>query len=96
MYNPITLTEIAIWIGFALIEHAVYRASASNDRMTIVTEIFKLAGFEMTATAEVAGGIACLVLRLFFGSNALLAAIVILTVQLAVSTRILKYFISLD
>ena len=36
MYNPITLTEIAIWIVFAIIERSLAAASPANSRTTIV------------------------------------------------------------
>jgi len=96
MYNPITLTEIAIWIVFAIIERSLAAASPADNRTTIVCEVFKLAGFEMRPAAEVVGLTACFVLRLFFGSSALLAAIAILTVQLSFSTLLLKHFINTD
>ena len=51
MYNPITLTEIAIWIVFAIIERSLAAASPADNRTTIVCEVFKLAGFEMRPAA---------------------------------------------
>lgn len=96
MYNPITFMELVFWFFFAATEFTMYANSTPKCRITILTELFTLAGFEMTAAAEAVGFIACFILRLFFGSSILVAVIVILTVQLTVSTMILKHFIALD
>lgn len=96
MYNPITFTEIVIWVIFVIIEHSLAAASPVDNRTTIVCEVFKLAGFEMRPAAEVVGLAACFVVRLFFGSSALLAAIAILAAQLSFATLTLKHFINTD
>ena len=96
MYNVITLTELVIWFFIVATEFTMYANSNSTSRITIVTELFKIAGFEMTVAAEAVGIATCFILRVIFGSNALIAAIVTLTAQLSISTAILKYCITLD
>ena len=50
----------------------------------------------MKPAAEYIAIAACFILRLFFGSVVVPAIIAVLAVQLALSTLVLKYFITVD
>ena len=93
MSNYLGFFELFLWIMFVVLEHGLAKVYKST---TIVCEIFKLAGFTMKPAAEYIAIAACFILRLFFGSVVVPAIIAVLAVQLALSTLVLKYFITVD
>ena len=96
MYDYLGFFELFLWIMFVVLEHGLAKVYADDKSTTIVCEIFKLAGFTMKPAAEYMAIVACFILRLFFGSVVVPAIIAVLAVQLALSTLVLKYFITVD
>ena len=95
MSNYLGFFELFLWIMFVVLEHGLAKVYNDDKSTTIVCEIFKLAGFTMKPAAEYIAIAACFILRLFFGS-VVPAIIAVLAVQLALSTLVLKYFITVD
>ena len=81
MYDYLGFFELFLWIMFVVLEHGLAKVYNDDKSTTIVCEIFKLAGFTMKPAAEYIAIAACFIL---------------LAVQLALSTLVLKYFITVD
>lgn len=96
MYDYLGFLELFLWIMFLVFERSLAKVYTDDKSTTIVCEIFKLAGFNMKPAAEYMAIATCFILRLFFGSVVVPAIIVVLAVQLALSTFVLKYFITND